>query len=146
MQSNGARAGIAAALIAAAVVLFILLSGGDDGTSNDGGGTTPATTATTGAGDTTGGTPAEAAVPTIVIKNGKPVGGVQELTYNKGDQVKFRVKSDVADEVHLHGYDLMKDVEAGGAVTFDFTAGIDGIYEAELEGRKEQIIELRINP
>jgi hypothetical protein len=31
-------------------------------------------------------------------------------------------------------------------VTFDFPATIEGIFEAELEGRKEQILELRVNP
>ena len=86
----------------------------------------------------------EAAIPTIVIKNGKPVGGIKrDLTYNEGEQVRFKVESDVSDEVHVHGYDIMKDVKAGGSVTFDFPATIEGIFEAELEGRKEQILELR---
>jgi len=86
------------------------------------------------------------AVPTIVVKNGEPVGGVQELEYSAGDQVRFKVDSDVADEIHVHGYDLMKDVPAGGTVSFSFTAEIEGIFEVELEGRKEQIAELRVNP
>ena len=85
-------------------------------------------------------------VPTIVIKHGKPVGGIRELTYNKGEQIHFIVDSDVSDEVHMHGYDIMKDVKAGGTVSFDFPASIEGVFEAELEGRKEQIIELTVNP
>ena len=40
----------------------------------------------------------------------------------------------------------MKDVAAGGSVSFDFPADIEGIFEAELEGREEQIAELRVNP
>jgi len=86
------------------------------------------------------------ATPTIVVKNGEPVGGVQELEYSAGDQIDFEVESDVADEIHVHGYDLMKDVPAGGSVTFSFQAEIEGIFEVELEGRKEQIAELRVNP
>jgi heme/copper-type cytochrome/quinol oxidase subunit 2 len=85
-------------------------------------------------------------VPTIVIRNGEPVGGIKELEYNAGDEIRFEVTSDVADEVHVHGYDLMKDVPAGGTVSFDFPAEIEGIFEAELEDRKEQILELRVNP
>ena len=85
-------------------------------------------------------------VPTIVIKHGKPVGGIRELTYNKGEQIHFIVDSDVSDEVHMHGYDIMKDVKAGGTVSFDFPASIEGVFEAELEGRKEQILELTVNP
>jgi hypothetical protein len=85
-------------------------------------------------------------VPTIVIRNGEPVGGIKQLEYNAGDQIRFEVTSDVADEVHVHGYDLMQDVPAGGTVSFDFPAEIEGIFEAELEGRKEQIAEIRVNP
>ena len=40
----------------------------------------------------------------------------------------------------------MKDVEAGGSVSFDFPATIEGVFEAELESRKEQILELTVNP
>jgi hypothetical protein len=85
-------------------------------------------------------------VTTIVIKDGKPVGGIADLTYNEGEQVRFKVDSDVSDEVHMHGYDIMKDVKAGGSVSFDFPATIEGVFEAELEGRKEQILELTVNP
>jgi len=91
-------------------------------------------------------TEVENAVPTITIKSGEPVGGVQEFEYSAGDQVRFKVDSDVADEIHIHGYDLMKDVAAAGSVSFSFPAEIEGIFEVELEGRKEQIAELRVNP
>jgi hypothetical protein len=86
------------------------------------------------------------ATPTIVVRHGEPVGGVQELEYSAGDRIQFEVDSDVADEIHVHGYDLMKDVPAGGSVSFSFPAEIEGIFEVELEGRKEQIAELRVNP
>jgi len=88
----------------------------------------------------------EGGATTIVVKNGEPVGGVQDLDYKAGEQVRFSVDSDVADEVHVHGYDLMKDVAAGGSVSFSFPAEIEGIFEVELEERGEQIAELRVNP
>jgi len=83
---------------------------------------------------------------TIVVRNGDPVGGVQELEYSAGDQVEFTVRSDVADEIHVHGYDLMKDVEAGGSASFSFPADLEGIFEVELEESGTQIAELRVNP
>jgi len=46
----------------------------------------------------------------------------------------------------VHGYDLKKDVPAGGTVRFSFPARIEGVFEAELEGRKEQIAQLTVNP
>lgn len=85
-------------------------------------------------------------VPTVVVRDGEPVGGIAELEYDAGDQIRFEVTSDVADEVHVHGYDLSEDVKAGGTVSFDFPAEIEGIFEVELEGRAEQIAELQVNP
>jgi hypothetical protein len=95
--------------------------------------------------------PAEAddrapAVPTIVVRNGEPVGGMEELEYDAGEQVRFRVQSDAADEVHVHGYDVEEEVPAGGAVTLSFPAEIEGIFEVELHESETQIAELRVNP
>ena len=48
-----------------------------------------------------------------------------------GEHVHLRVTSDHADEVHVHGYDIEKEVSAGGTVTIDFTADIPGQFEVE---------------
>jgi hypothetical protein len=85
-------------------------------------------------------------VPTVVVRDGEPVGGIQELEFSAGEQIRFRVSSDTAEEIHVHGYDIAKDVPAGGTVEFDFPAELEGIYEAELEELGVQIVELRINP
>ena len=95
-----------------------------------------------------GGEPTASAddVPTIVVREGEPVGGVQKLEYSAGEEVRFRVSSDAAEEIHLHGYDIAKDVPAGGTVEFAFPAELEGIYEAELEGLGVQIAEIQVNP
>jgi hypothetical protein len=125
MNSNTTRVVAGIAVIVVAIVLLVVLKSDDSSktTSNTDG-----------------------KVTTIVIKHGKPVGGIADLTYNEGEQVRFKVDSDVSDEVHMHGYDIMKDVKAGGSVSFDFPATLEGVFEAELEGRKEQILELTVNP
>jgi hypothetical protein len=125
MNPKTAIAGVAVVVVAV-VLLIVLSSGGSDDKSS-----------TTDAGK----------VPTIVVdKNAEPVGGIADLTYHKGDQIHFKVKSAVADEVHLHGYDVMKDVEAGGTVTYDLPATIEGVFEAEMEDQKQQIIQLTVEP
>ena len=85
-------------------------------------------------------------VPTIVVRDGEPVGGIEELEFDAGEEIRFRVNSDAAEEIHVHGYDLAKDVPAGGTVEFAFPAEIEGIFEAELEELGVQIAELRVNP
>jgi hypothetical protein len=135
MNSNTMRVTAGIAVVVVAVVLLIVLK-------DDGGGDSDSTSPDNG--NSTG--RIESKPPTIVIRNGKPVGGIQQLTYDEGERVRFKVDSDVSDEVHVHGYDIMKDVEAGGSVSFDFPATIEGVFEAELEDRGEQILELTVNP
>jgi hypothetical protein len=121
---------IGAALVVVAVVLLIVLSSG-------------------GGDDDSGSTTTEAAkVPTVVVnQQGEPVGGVRELVYKQGDQIRFKVEVPFEEEVHLHGYDVMKEVpEGGGTVTYDLPAEIEGLFEAELEGKGEQIVELKVEP
>ena len=83
---------------------------------------------------------------TITVVGGKPEGGVQTLKVRKGGQVTFTVKSDVADEIHVHGYNFHKDVAKGGSVHFDFPATIDGEFVIELESRSQQIASLQVEP
>jgi hypothetical protein len=83
---------------------------------------------------------------TVTVVDGKPDGGVKTITYNKGDTVDLTVKSDTADEIHIHGYDLHKDVTKGGSVHFTFPASIDGKFVIELEDAGEQIASLQVEP
>ena len=146
MRNPLARGLIGLAALAAVVVLFVVLAGGGDDNSDKTGSTqTQATTGTTRQ-EPAQPKPAKPAVERIVVVGGKPRGGVERLSYESGDRVRFTVTSDVADEVHVHGYDVSKDVPAGGTARFSFPARIEGVFEVELEGRKQQIAELRVSP
>ena len=150
MQSNGAKAAVAILSVAVIVVLFVVLSGGDDDTS------TTSTTATTAETTTTGGSggtettkdPKEPAedIPVIKIEGGQPVGGVADLEFTKGEDVKFEVTTDGDEgEIHVHGYDIPQEFENGKTV-FDFPADIDGVFEVEIEDTAVPIAELTVNP
>jgi hypothetical protein len=148
-MSRGTRFGLlGVAVVIAVVAIVIATSGGDDndnnGTTGKGATSSGETVGTTNT-STTGGTAAPKPL-TITVTNGKPVGGIQKIELKKGARVRFTVSSDVADEIHVHGYDFHKDVEAGGKVSFDFPATISGGFEIELENRKEQIAELTVKP
>lgn len=120
------RAALLALLVAALVVAFVLAKG----SGNDNNKTT-----TTSSGG-----------PVVInVVNGKPQGGIQKITVNKGQPVRFKVNSDVSDEIHVHGYNFHKDVTKGKSVSFDFPAKIDGIFVIELESRGEQIASLQVN-
>jgi hypothetical protein len=121
----------------AAGALALAGCGSSSSSSTNPGTTAAGGTTTTAATTTTANTPVTIRV---VVKGGKPVGGIQRATVKKGQTVAIVVHSDVADEVHVHGYDLHKDVAAGGTVRIRFPATIVGEFEAELESRKLQIV------
>jgi hypothetical protein len=146
-----------AVLLAAAALLlggFALAScGGDDdaGTteSTPTQTTLPTTTDTTTTTTTTTQTTTEVEQPTIVrvrVVGGVPKGGIVRKTVEKSDRVVIVVTSDVADEVHLHGYDLMRNVAAGGTTRIRFKATLPGRFEVELEDRGVQIADLTVEP
>jgi heme/copper-type cytochrome/quinol oxidase subunit 2 len=80
------------------------------------------------------------------VRDGEPVGGVKRLEYERGERVRFSVKSDVADEVHVHGFDVTRDVPANRSVRFAFPADIEGVFEVELHDAHIKIAELRVRP
>ena len=116
-------------LVVGSIVLLAISGCGSD--SNSG----PATTATS-----------EPITVDVVVKDAKPEGGIKRATVKQGDDVVLVVHSDVADEIHLHGYDLMQDVEAGGTAKITFVASIPGQFEAELEQRGVQIAQITVEP
>ena len=85
-------------------------------------------------------------VPLLVIEGGQPKGGVRELEFVKSEQIRFAVKSDVDEEVHVHGYDVSEEVRAGKRTELAFEATLDGIYEVELEHSAVPIAELTVRP
>lgn len=137
-----------ALVIALVVAVGLAGCGGDD--DGDGGGSAGGgyggAAANTEDATTTEQTTERPPVATVVVRDGEPVGGVQELEFGAGDTVRFKVRSDVADEIHVHGYDLSEGVTAGGSASFAFPADIEGIFEVELEERGTPIAELRVVP
>ena len=142
-----------AVLIAVVAVVVLVVAGGssDDSSSVTSVKATPTPTQTAaGTGGAAAATAtAQAAGPRavqIVVRNGEPVGGIHKIKVNKGDRIAFRVTSDTADEVHVHGFDFHKDVAKGGSVSFSFPATITGVFEVELEAAKVQLASLTIEP
>ena len=144
------------ALIAAAlgllVSLYFALRPGDDdeatSTTTVAQTTTAATTeaATTTTATTTTAPAAPAVVRITVSVPGDKAPTVKHFAIKQDSQVVFVVKSELADEVHLHGYDLSADVAPGAPATIRFKANAPGLFEAELESRSLPIAELEVRP
>jgi hypothetical protein len=142
---------IAAAAVAAALILFVVLSP-DDGEDNSAS-TIPTTTetVTTFTEPSVPPPPRPPAPPPparvrITVRDGTPVGGVRRVTVGKGRRVILIVTSDVSDHVHLHGYNIMRDVGPGIPAQISFRATIVGTVEAELEDRHVPLARITTQP
>ena len=145
----GRRTTALAAAFALLVGSFGLASCGSEDDESAGTTTTTTTDTTTGtASDTTTTTtePPGPAVVSVTVVDGAPRGGIVRATVDEGERVALVVRSDVADEIHLHGYDLSRDIPAGGIVRIAFRADVPGRFEVELEQRGAQIAELTVQP
>jgi hypothetical protein len=143
--------GIAAAIAVAAVVIALVAGGGtDDSGDSDTSNTQAAETQGAGADTTQSTTPdkpkPKPEVTQIEVKGGEPVGGVEDVQAKKGDTVRLAVRADVPDHVHLHGYDVMRDIAPGKPAKLNFKANIEGVFEVELEDSGVTIAEITVNP
>ena len=138
-MNTGTRWAVLGLVVVVAVVAFVI--------AQSGGGSSSKSTQAPATGTPVKSTATQAAAPkVIVVRNAKAVGGVQDITVKKGDQVRFTVKSDSAQEIHVHGYDFHKNVPKNGSVSFSFPAKIDGGFVIELEGPGQQIAALKVQP
>jgi hypothetical protein len=118
--------------------------GGDDGEqAADTPTPTPTATATpTGTAEpeeTETPTPEPTPPPAPLMSDGETV------RFTEGERVRFRVRSPDADEIHVHGYDITREIGAGQTITISFPATITGIFEVEFHSDGELVGNLRVD-
>jgi hypothetical protein len=144
---------IAVMLAAVAAGAFALAGcGGDDSTdavtTTETVATAPTdTTTTTGTTASTTTTPAAGAkVIAVRVVGGVPQGGIQRPTVDQGDKVVLVVRTDSGEAVHLHGYNIEKEIVPGKPVRLPFTANIAGRFEVELHPTDTLLAVIEVKP
>ena len=151
-MSSGARLSFLAIAVVILVVAFVALRPSSDDPETTAHAPTATATATATATTTPDAaeteTPTPTPTPKPTVDPGPVLTGskVVKLRYDKGETVRFQVRSPEDEEVHVHGYDIKKDVKAGQTTPMSFKATIDGIFEIEFEHSAKQIAELRVDP
>ena len=108
---------------------------------------------------TTPGTPGSPQSPTpdgqpsprrdiLVVEAAVSGGAVQtdseRVEVELGKTVALVILSDANDELHVHGYELVRPITAGKELTLEFVADIPGVFEVELEETGLHLFELRV--
>jgi hypothetical protein len=133
---------LAIAAVIAIVAVVVLAGGGDDESGEQAAATaTPSATA-----EPEEASPQETATPTSEPPPLLRAGKVTKLEATEGETVRFRVRSDTDEEIHVHAYDISRDAPAGEIVTVAFKADITGVMEIEFEHSGEQIAQLTVEP
>ena len=127
-----------------AVIAFIALRPGDDNKSTSSNGNGTPTGQETQANN-------EPPVARITVKGGVLDGDPQTIRVAKNDIVRIVVSSDVADEIHLHGYDIEKEATPGKPARFRFKADAEGAFvieshAAEDAGKDPLLAHLLVGP
>ena len=133
-------AGLAVAAVLVLLVLSACSSKDDSPTVASNG---SATTTTAAAGPESSG-PATGNVVGVTFRGGKVVEGAARQRVPVNQPVIVRVTSDVADEVHVHGYDKHADVAAGSTTDLRFDANVPGVFEVELEKAHKTLFTLEV--
>lgn len=135
--------GIALVILAVAVVALGGSSGDDGDTPAPTPTTTPAASQTPTADAAPEATATPEATPEAPLLDGSEAA---ELEVTQGETVRFRAISDTADHVHVHGYDIRRDLAAGKTTTISFRASIPGVFEIELEKARRPLARLKVTP
>lgn len=86
------------------------------------------------------------AVFELVVRDGKLVSGPGTLRVTQGDALTIRITADVAEELHLHGYDMTVDLVAGKPAELSLVADRSGRFEYELEKSRLELGTLEVLP
>jgi hypothetical protein len=69
----------------------------------------------------------------FTVARKKVTGDTGRVKVKLGTRLRITVLSDVAEEIHVHVYDLMQEISAGSPGSIEFVADKPGIIEVELE-------------
>lgn len=72
--------------------------------------------------------------------------GTEPMRVAQGERVEITVTSAERDELHLHGYDLALELQAGQPATLTFTAEHAGRFEIELHHHHAGLGVLEVSP
>ncbi len=70
----------------------------------------------------------------------------EEISARKGDRVTLNIESDEPIELHVHGYDVEREVGPGEPGRLSFEADLTGRFEIENHETEEELGELQVRP
>jgi hypothetical protein len=89
---------------------------------------------------------AELRIFRLEVAGGRLASGPTVISVHQGESLTLHVVSDQADQLHLHGYDLLLDLEPNTPATLSFAADRSGRFGYELHGAHHELGVLEVQP
>jgi hypothetical protein len=133
-------------LPALAVAAVLLAAGCASGSDEPAAGTSGAEPSSSSAGVASGEpNPAKEPVTvTVSVTDGRVTPKPSRVKIPLGSEVELQITSDVDDEVHVHGFDVEKPLEAGVTTTVELLADEAGLYEVEMHETELELLQLEV--
>jgi heme/copper-type cytochrome/quinol oxidase subunit 2 len=80
----------------------------------------------------------------VEMAGGQLSGDTGRVPVRAGEHVTLVITSDVADEVHVHGYDVEAELSPGEPVELTFDATVPGVFEVELHEADTVLLTLQV--
>lgn len=88
--------------------------------------------------------PPNGVVVSVLFEQGRLARKSGQVGVERGSTVLLAVSADVADEIHLHGYERVARTNPGDRAVLEFTADRPGVYIAELERSGVRLLEVTV--
>jgi hypothetical protein len=80
----------------------------------------------------------------VSVTDGTVQPSPRRVEVEKDSQVRLLVTSDVDDELHVHGYQIEAELEAGRPTAVEFAADQTGLFEVETHESELELLQLEV--
>lgn len=108
------------------------------------GGEPPSSTGDTGPASVTSAAASATRTIALAVSGGKVTPAVGRVEVERGTMVRLVVTADVADELHVHGYDKDVELRAGRPVTLHWVADLPGVFDVETHRTGTVLVQLMV--
>jgi hypothetical protein len=138
------RPAVPAALLGLALAIGTVGCAGTDAPVPQTAGSSSAPSSTTGSATATAAPTGGVTRIEVDLAGGQVTGNAGRIPIGAGESVTLAITSDVADEVHVHGYDLTAELVPGETAELTFDAAIPGVFEVELHEAGTVLLTLQV--
>ena len=80
-----------------------------------------------------------------MVQGGKVSPNAEPVRVDAGQTVLITLRSDVAESIHVHGYDKSAEATDGKPGSVEFTADVKGVFEVETHETEKLVARLIVS-